>query len=79
MEAEKAEKFLGLTPEFLFGGRLAQLVELLIYTEKVRGSSPLAPTSIKLSGILPTDSAAQSAARQAQVRAKDFLGSNLFF
>jgi hypothetical protein len=29
------------------GGRLAQLVEQLIYTEKVRGSSPLSPTNIR--------------------------------
>ncbi len=28
-------------------GRLAQLVEHLVYTERVSGSSPLAPTIIK--------------------------------
>ena len=31
-------------------GRLAQLVEQLIYTEKVRGSSPLPPTNERSDG-----------------------------
>ena len=31
-------------------GRLAQLVEHLVYTERVIGSSPLPPTIIKYSG-----------------------------
>ena len=43
-------------------GQLAQLVEHLVYTERVIGSSPILPTRIKLSGILPIDSAARSAA-----------------
>ena len=33
-----------LNPRFLEGGRLAQLVEHLVYTERVGGSSPSAPT-----------------------------------
>ena len=33
---------------FIFGdGRLAQLVEHLVYTEGVKGSSPLLPTKIR--------------------------------
>ena len=35
-------------------GRLAQLVEQLIYTEKVTGSSPVSPTRIVLSGFFET-------------------------
>jgi hypothetical protein len=37
---------------------LAQLVEQLPLKQTVAGSSPARGTSIKLSGILPTDSAA---------------------
>jgi hypothetical protein len=33
---------------FRFEGRLAQLVEHLVYTERVSGSSPLAPTTLDL-------------------------------
>lgn len=36
----------------LFGG-LAQLVEQLIYTEKVTGSSPVSPTKYTPPGLLP--------------------------
>ena len=36
----------------IFGkGRLAQLVEHLVYTEGVKGSSPLLPTKIKSGGV----------------------------
>ncbi len=40
-------------------GRLAQLVEHLVYTERVGGSSPSAPTTISITrGIIPVDKAA---------------------
>ncbi len=35
-------------------GRLAQLVEHLVYTERVGGSSPSSPTSIQRCGLLDT-------------------------
>ena len=37
-------------PPFTEKGRLAQLVEHLVYTERVGGSSPSAPTTFPKSG-----------------------------
>src|SRR3990167_3936053 len=43
-------------------GRLAQLVERVLDVYEAIGSSPIPPTSIKLSDFFPTNSAAQRAA-----------------
>ena len=37
-------KFIVINNDFWYIGRLAQLVEHLVYTERVIGSSPLPPT-----------------------------------
>ncbi len=39
-------KFIIVSKMLLIKGRLAQLVEHLVYTEGVKGSSPLLPTTI---------------------------------